>query len=140
MFYLKVKKINPLGKLNEPAKEGDCGHDVYSMEYFELLPHERKKVPLGIALEFPDGYYCEVKQKSGLAVKYGIDTIGNIIDSGYCGEINATIVNTSNEKIIIMKNEKIAQLIFQPYVKAKIEYVETLSETDRGENGFGSTK
>ena len=138
-FNLKVKKLNEDSKINEPAKDSDAGYDVFATESISLNPHERYNMPLGIALEFPDGYFCQVNQKSGLSQKFGIDTIGNVIDAGYRGEIHAIIVNTSNEIIIIEKGQKIAQLVFIPFVKSSIEFVDELSETERGSDGFGST-
>jgi len=138
-FYLHVKKINEDGNIFMPAKEGDCGYDVCSTIDLEILPHERYNIPLGIALEFPDGYVCMVQQKSGIARNFGLDTIGNIIDSGYRGEIHAQIVNTSDDVVVIKKGMKIAQLIFLPFVKAEIRIVDKLTESDRGFGGFGST-
>jgi len=136
---LKVKKLNEKGRIDLPAKPGDCGFDVYATKSVTMLPHERFNMPLGLALEFDDGYFCQVNQKSGLANKFGIDTIGNVIDSGYRGEIHAQIVNTSNERFDIIAGQKIAQLIFIPYEKPKINFVNELSGTERGQDGFGST-
>jgi len=138
-FYLKVKKLREEGKINNPAKNGDAGYDVFAMEDITLNPHERYNMPLGIAIEIPIGWVCIVQQKSGLAKQFGIDTIGNVIDSNYRGEIHAQIVNTSNEEIMIEKNKKIAQLIFVPHGNSEINYVDELSETERGDSGFGST-
>ena len=91
-------------------------------------------------VEFPNGYFAHVEQKSGLARKLGLLTIGNIIDSSYRGECHAIIVNTGNVFFDIKKGQKIAQIIFHRcYTVDKINYVEELSETDRGNKGFGST-
>ncbi|MCF7795965.1 dUTP diphosphatase [Patescibacteria group bacterium] len=140
MEKLKVKIINKkYGKINKPAKHGDAGYDVFATKDIILKPHERYNMPLGIALEFPSDYVCVVNQKSGLANKYGIDTIGNVIDSGYRGEIHALIVNTSNKDIFIKAGQKIAQLLFLFWKEFNILYVDELTETDRGSNGFGST-
>ena len=138
-FSLKVKKLNEDSKINEPAKKSDAGYDVFATESISLKPQERYNMPLGIALEFPDYYFCQVNQKSGLSQKFGIDTIGNVIDAGYRGEIHAIIVNTSNEVINVEKGQKIAQLVFIPFVKSSIEFVTELTETERGSDGFGST-
>lgn len=140
-FYLKVKRLNDTMKnsINFPAKPGDAGYDVFSTVNSLLQPGERLAVPLGIALEFPEGFVCKVEQKSGISQKLGLDTIGNVIDSGYRGQIHAVVVNTSNYAVSIHKDEKIAQLVFYPYVKAKTEFVDELSESVRGGTGFGST-
>ena len=94
---------------------------------------------LGIAIQIPTGYFCQIQQKSGLAEKFGIDTIGNVIDSGYRGEIHAQIVNTSNDYITIQENTKIAQLVFIQHQTPEIQYCDELSITDRGSSGFGSS-
>ena len=138
-FYLRVKRLNEGSKINEPARDGDAGYDVFAAESISLEPQERYSMPLGIALEFPEGYFCQVNQKSGLSQKLGIDTIGNVIDSGYRGEIHAIIVNTSDISVHIERGQKIAQLVFIPFVKSKIEFTDELSETERGSDGFGST-
>jgi len=140
MEQLKVKILNKeYGKINHPAKQGDAGYDVFATENVILKPHERYNMPLGIALEFSSNYVCIVNQKSGLANKYGIDTIGNVIDSGYRGEIHAQIVNTSDFPVKIEAGQKIAQLLFLFWKELNILYVDELTETDRGNNGFGST-
>ena len=138
-FYLKVKKLKDSAKINEPAKLGDAGYDVFATECIELKPHERYNMPLGIAIEIPTGWVCLVNQKSGIAKNLGIDTIGNVIDSNYRGEIHAQIVNTSNETITVEKDKKIAQLVFVQHGTTSIEYVDELSKTERGDTGFGST-
>jgi dUTP pyrophosphatase len=140
-FYLKVKKLKEQAKIDPPAKLGDVGFDVYATTYKELKPGERYAMPLGIAMEFPEGYGAFVEQRSGLARKKGILTIGNVIDSGYRGECHAIIVNTSNdEEIAINAGDKIAQIVFHPCpTVGEIEYVEELSQTERGGKGFGST-
>jgi len=140
-FYLKVKRLREDAKINPPAKAGDAGYDVYAYPHTDLRLYtgERYKVPLGIALEFPEGYVCIVQQKSGLAHGFGIDTIGNVIDAGYRGEIHATVVNHGKEPLVITYGQKIAQLVFHSVETADIEFVDTLSETERGATGFGST-
>lgn len=138
-MQVKVKKLNQQAKINLPAKQGDCGYDVFATKCITLPPHGRFNMPLGIAIEFQNGYFCQVNQKSGLANKYGIDTIGNVIDSGYRGEIHAQLVNTSNEDVTIFAGEKVAQLIFIKCATPDIVFVSQLSQSDRGQAGFGST-
>ena len=139
-FYLKVKKLRPEGKISAPVKFGDAGFDVYAMENYALWPRRLYKMPLGIAIEFPLDYVCQVNQKSGLASETGIDTIGNIIDAGYRGEIHAIIVNMSDLKVDIKQGQKIAQLLFlRCGITKNIEYVDILSDSKRGNTGFGST-
>ena len=70
-MYLKVKKLNEDSKINMPAKKGDVGYDCYATKDITLKPHERFAMPLGIALEFDEGYVCHVNQKSGLSKRLG---------------------------------------------------------------------
>jgi dUTP pyrophosphatase len=137
---LKIKKLKEYGKINMPAYKGDAGYDVYATEDKIINPLERYAMPLGIALEFSNNLVCQVNTKSGLSIKYGFDTIGNIIDSNYRGEIHVIIINTSNKLISITKGEKIAQLIFLKYSVPQIEFVNELSESDRNINWNGSSQ
>jgi len=139
-FYLKIKKLREGAKIDAPAKPGDVGFDVYAATTIRIPPGGRFAMPLGIAMEFPTGFGAFVEQRSGLAREKGILTIGNVIDAGYRGEVHAIIVNTGKEFLDVMKGDKIAQIVFHecPTIK-NIEYVEELSQTDRGDKGFGST-
>lgn len=134
---VKVKKIRDLGVLMPPAKASDAGYDVVSIIHVKLKRGERISIPLGIAIEFPEGYVCKIESKSGLAINYGLYTVGGIIDSGYRGEICAIMLATDD--VEIQKGQKIAQLIFYPIETPKVVYVDELSKSDRGDNGFGST-
>lgn len=139
-FTLKVKKLREDAKINPPAKDGDAGHDVYATKTVTINPHDRFAMPLGIALEFPRGYVCIVMDKSGVANKQGLHSIGSVIDNCYRGEAHCILNNTSNKKVEIKKGKKIAQLLFYKcYTVDKIEYVNELSKTNRGSGKFGST-
>ena len=139
MKHVKVKKLREGGEVIPPAHNGDAGYDVRSPFNLELKPGERHKLPLGVALEMEDGYVCIMYGKSGRAAKQGITTIGNVIDASYRGEIHAILLNTSDAPIEIEAGEKVAQLIFHEYKQPSIEYVEELSDTSRGSDGFGSS-
>ena len=106
-----------------------------------LQPLERCLVPTGLFLEFPEGYEAQVRPRSGMAIKHGITVINSpgTIDSDYRGEVKVPIVNLSNEPFTIAHSERIAQMVFAKYKKATFEEVTELSETERGEKGFGST-
>lgn len=139
-FYLKVKKLKPNGRIDLPAKIGDAGYDIYATTSIELKPGERYPMPLGMALEFPKGYVCVVTDKSGIASKYGLHSIGAIVDNCYRGEIHCILVNSSNEKVYVNKGKKIAQLIFyQCFTTNDIKFVDKLSNTNRNDGKFGST-
>lgn len=136
---LKIKKINPDAKLPTYAHPGDVGLDVYSLEDYDLRPNERRIFFLGFALEFPESYAVVVKDKGSLPCKAGVHTMGGVYDAGYRGEYNVNLINLSNETYHIAKGDKIAQLVVFPVVIAKLEEVDELSLSSRGEGRFGST-
>lgn len=136
---LKIKILKENARINEPAHKGDAGYDVYATEDYIIKPFTNQKIPLGIALSIPENKVCIVHQKSGLASKTNYNTIGNVIDSNYRGEIHAIIQNNNQNELYIKANEKIAQLVFHDVWTPKITYVKELDQTTRGTDGFGST-
>jgi len=106
-----------------------------------LKPLERSIVGTGLFIEFPIGVEAQVRPRSGLAAKKGITVLNapGTIDADYRGEIGVILVNLSNEDFIIENGERIAQLVIAKHERAEWVQVEELSETDRGEGGFGST-
>jgi dUTP pyrophosphatase len=139
MVKIKIKKLNPEATLPKYAHEGDAGMDIYSCEDLIILSGERAVVSTGISTEFPENYVALIWDKSGHAVKRGIKTMAGVIDSCYRGEWKICLYNTSKENFEIKKGEKIAQALIQPIESVEIEEIKTLSETSRGEKGFGST-
>ena len=137
---LKIKKLeNDVKGILDYANQTDAGMDLCSNEDITLLVNTPTKIKTGVAIKIPDGYVGLIWDKSSIASK-GIKTMGGVIDSGYTGEIMIVVNNLNKEEIKIEKNQKIAQLIIQPYLKIeKILEVEDLGETDRGEKGFGSS-
>src|ERR1035437_320749 len=136
---IKIKKLHLDAQIPKYAHEGDAGLDLYTVEAFELEPGERKSIPLGIAIEIPDGYVGLMWDKSGLSHKYGIKSFGGVIDSGYRGEIHAGVMNLSDKYFKFEKGHKIAQLLIQKIENVDFEEVKELSDTSRGEGGLGST-
>ena len=110
-------------------------------EPIELKPLERAIVKTGLFIELPIGYEAQVRPRSGLAAKKGITVLNSpgTVDADYRGEIGVILVNLSNENFIVENGERIAQLIIAKHERAEWLSVETLSETHRGEGGFGST-
>ncbi|MGM5469200.1 dUTP diphosphatase [Flavobacteriaceae bacterium LMO-SS05] len=106
-----------------------------------LKPLERSIVGTGLFIELPIGYEAQVRPRSGLAAKKGITVLNTpgTIDADYRGEIGVILVNLSNEDFIIENGERIAQLIVSKHERAEWVEVKELSETSRGEGGFGST-
>ena len=136
---IKILKINSEAIIPNYAKVGDAGLDFYSVENVVLKPMERKAIRTGIKMEIPEGYVGLVWDKSGIAANSGIKTMAGVIDAGYRGEIKIVLINLSNQDFEIKKGQKIAQMLIQKIEHPKIEIVEFLSESGRGEGGFGST-
>ncbi|WP_194768224.1 dUTP diphosphatase [Tamlana sp. I1] len=106
-----------------------------------LKPLERSIVGTGLFIELPVGYEAQVRPRSGLAAKKGVTVLNapGTIDADYRGEIGVILVNLSNEDFTIQNGERIAQIVIAKHERAEWELVEELTETDRGEGGFGST-
>jgi dUTP pyrophosphatase len=106
-----------------------------------LKPLERAIVKTGLFIELPIGFEAQVRPRSGLAAKKGITVLNSpgTIDADYRGEIGVILVNLSNEDFIIENGERIAQLVIAKHERAEWIHVEELSETSRGDGGFGST-
>ena len=123
--------------------EGSAGIDVSANieKEIELKPLERYLVPTGIKLEIPEGFEIQVRPRSGLAFKHGITVLNTpgTIDSDYRGEVKVLLINLSNEIYKIQPNERIGQLILSKVYKLDFEVKDGLSETKRGDGGFGHT-
>ena len=107
----------------------------------ELKPLERVLIPTGLKIELEHGYEAQIRPRSGLSIKHGITLINCVgtIDEDYRGEVCVPIVNLSNEVYVIQPQERIAQMVIAKVEQAQIEVVIELTETARGEGGFGST-
>lgn len=136
---IKVKKLNPEAKNPVYSHPGDAGMDLFSTERVVLRPNERASCPTGIAMEISEGYVGLIWDKSGIALNHGIKTMAGVIDSGYRGEIKIVLANMSNQVYTINVGDKIAQILVQKIENPEIEISEELSDTARGERGFGST-
>lgn len=138
-LQLKVKYlVKDIPKLAY-AKTGDAAFDLYAAKDVTINPMERVQVGSGVALEIPDGYVGLIWDKSGLSHKFGLKTLGGVVDSGYRGEIMIGIINISNEPYTFEKGHKISQIVIQKYEHCDIVEVDELSESERGVGGFGST-
>ena len=122
---------------------GAAGADVcaFITEDIVLEPGKRVLVPTGLNFEIPEGYEIQVRPRSGLAFKNGVTVLNSpgTIDSDYRGELKVLLVNLGDEPFIIEKNSRIAQIIVSPVTTADFEAALVISETSRGEGGFGST-
>lgn len=133
------------GSIPEYASEHAAGSDLkaYITEDIIIRPHERVLIPTNIYMSIPIGYEGQVRPRSGLAIKHGISIINSpgTIDADYRGEIKVPLINLGGEDFVVSNGDRIAQIIISPCVKAVFIPVEKslLSDTHRGEKGFGST-
>jgi dUTP pyrophosphatase len=110
-------------------------------ESVKLKPMQHAVIPTGIFIELPEGYEAQIRPRSGLAAKFGVTILNSpgTIDADYRGEIKVILINLSNEDFVINDGERICQMVISEYTKAKLIEVDVLSETVRGDGGFGHT-
>ena len=125
------------------ATGGAAGMDIRAAleDAIILQPGERDMIPTGIAVALPEGFECQVRPRSGLALKHGISMVNNpgTIDEDYRGEIRVLLINHGDEPFTIQPGERIAQIVIARYEKIVWDVVEDLPESTRGTGGFGST-
>jgi dUTP pyrophosphatase len=138
-MQLKIKKLNPDAILPSYAHPGDAGMDLFAVEEILIKKGERVQVKTGIVIALPEGCAGLIWDKSGLSHKFGLKTLGGVIDVGYRGEVAVGIINLGQEDYLLEKGHKIANMIIQRVEQCVIEEVDELSDTSRGEGAFGST-
>lgn len=142
MITIKIRNIstNPLPNYETIASAG-MDLRAFIQKSIILKPFERTLVKTGLYIELPIGYEAQIRPRSGLALKKGIGVLNSpgTIDADYRGEIGIILINLSQENFIIENGDRIAQMIIAKHERADWEEVEILSDTDRGEGGFGST-
>ena len=141
---MKIKVINKSAfDLPEYATEHAAGLDVRANieEPIIIKPLERTMVPTGLYVEIPEGYEIQVRPRSGLAAKHGLTCLNTpgTIDPDYRGEIKVILANVSSTEFKLEPGERIAQLVVAQFMRIDWELTDTLSDTDRGAGGFGST-
>jgi dUTP pyrophosphatase len=139
---LRVAKLKDEARVPTRAHEGDAGLDLYACETAHLGPGERWSVGTGVAVEIPAGHAGLVLPRSGLARDHGISLVNSpgLIDAGYRGEVRVLLLNTDPAEVFrLQAGERIAQLVIAPVALAEPVEVESLSESARGDGGFGSS-
>ena len=141
---MKVKIINKSQHpLPEYATPYSAGVDVRANieNPITLKPLERTMVPTGLYLELPQGYEAQIRPRSGLAAKHGLTVLNSpgTIDADYRGEIRVILVNLSNDNFVINNGERICQMVIAQHAQVVWEEVDSISETERGDGGFGHT-
>ena len=140
---INIKKLDPKAIIPTYGSDYAAGADLYALidAPIEFAPNETKLIHTGIAMEIPEGFAGLIYARSGLASKKGLAPANKVgvVDADYRGEIMVALHNHSSETVSIEPNERIAQLVITPFLKAVYEEVNELSDTVRGEGGFGST-
>ena len=140
---IKIKKLNEKAIIPTYGSEYSAGADLYALsdEQIVIEPGKTVMVHTGLSFEIAEGYGGFVFARSGLASKKGLAPANKVgvVDSDYRGEVMVALHNSSNETAVINGGERIAQIVFMPYASANFILSEELSETVRGEGGFGSS-
>lgn len=137
---LKILKSDESVPDLQYAKPGDVAFDLRNNEpEYTLKPMEHKIFKTGISMEIPEGYVGNIRDRSGMAGKFAIHVLGGIIDPGYRGEIGVVLINLSSKDFVVEKHMRIAQMLIQPVEIVDFDNVDSLSSTERGDGGFGST-
>ena len=158
-MLVKFKLLNDRAILPARQTAGASGFDLFANNEFpeQLLPRSRMVVPTGVAMELPElkivpagwttgpAYYrgieCQMRPRSGLAAKHGVTMANGVgtIDADYRGELKVLLINLGSEIFTVRPGDRIAQLVFCPFVVPRVEVVDELGDTERGAGGLGST-
>ena len=142
-MQVKLRKVHPEATIPQYATAGASGLDLHARIAHEiyLQPGVRFTCPTGIAIELPCGYEAQVRPRSGMASKHGVTVLNSpgTVDCDFRSEIHAVLINHGDRAAKIEPNQRIAQLVIAPVMRVDLVESEILSETERGEGGFGST-
>lgn len=133
-YYLDEGAVEPTR-----AHPQDAGLDLYAMEEQMILDGGSASFDTGVHMLLPKDTYGKIEGKSGLNVRFGVVSLGGVIDEGYTGSVVVKLYNLGDKPYMVRKGDKIAQLIIMPCEKPQLRQVEGFAKTERGENGFGSS-
>ena len=141
---ITVKVVNKSGnELPRYSTPDSAGMDLRASlsEPVTLAPMQRALIPTGIYIALPQGYECQIRPRSGLALKHGVTVLNSpgTIDADYRGEIGVILVNLSDKPFVVNNGERICQMVVARYDRVAWQQMETLDETERGAGGFGHT-
>ena len=138
---IKIKRHSELAIIPQYAHPGDAGMDVHAIDSLTLKPGESALIQTGLSIELPPKTEAQIRPRSGLALKHGVTVLNTpgTIDEGYRGQIGVILINHGQEPFEVTPGMRIAQMVIAPVLRIDIETVETLTGSDRGEDGFGST-
>lgn len=138
---LKVKLVNKKAVLPCYAHPGDAGLDLFSVEKREIPSGESALIGTGIVIELPEHTEAQIRPRSGLALNHQVTLLNTpgTIDHGYRGEIKVIMINHGKKTFIVEEGMKIAQMVIKPVLTVEVVVVDELTQTGRGDGGFGST-
>lgn len=140
---IEIKKLRENAQIPTRGSEQAAGYDLYAAieEAVTIKPHTTEKIGTGLAIAVPDGYFGAIFARSGLAAKQGLrpaNCVG-VADSDYRGEYIVALHNDTDSNQVINPGDRVAQLVIMPYLSVEFQERDELTETARGEGGFGST-
>ena len=143
MIKVLVKKLNPKAELPKYKTEGSSGMDLMALieNSITIKSQNSALIPTGLSIAIPEDVEVQIRPRSGLAAKSNISVLNTpgTIDSDYRGEIKIILFNHGKEEFTVNNNDRIAQMVLMPVLKAEFKEVEELPKTVRGSGGFGST-
>ncbi len=145
MEQINVRIINkshhPLPQYSTPDSAGMDVRAYLPNGAITLRPLQRALIPTGLHIQLPQGYECQIRPRSGLALKHGITIVNapGTIDADYRGEIGVILMNTGDSDFVVNDGERICQMVIKQYTKVEWQSVDTLDDSSRGEGGFGHT-
>ncbi|AGK55156.1 dUTP diphosphatase [Bacillus sp. 1NLA3E] len=141
MYNVKVKLMNKDALVPFQANKGDAGFDLFSAEEKVIKSGEAELISTGIMIELPEGTEAQIRPRSGLALKHSITVLNSpgTIDEGYRGEIKVILINHGKKDFLVESKMRIAQMVVAPVAKINLIQSDELTNTERGEGGFGSS-
>lgn len=140
-YILKINLIHEDAKMPYRANEGDAGLDIFSIEEIIIPSGESAFIRTGIQMELPKGTEAQIRPRSGLAAKHAVTVLNSpgTIDEGYRGELKIILINHGKQDFVVEKSMRIAQMVIAPVLQVTLEQVNELTNSERGDGGFGSS-
>ena len=136
---LRCKKLHQFASIPKQQHSLDAGFDLFAVEESIIPTMCTALVKTGISIQFPEGTYGRIADRSSVALKKMVSVCGGVVDNGYRGEVGVILFNHSKDDYTVNRGARIAQIIIQPYVSPIVEEVFELDKSERGEKCFGST-
>jgi len=138
---LKIHLLHEDAKMPYRANEGDAGLDVHAIEEITIEPGATALIRTGLQMELPKGTEAQIRPRSGLAFKHAVTVLNSpgTIDEGYRGELKVLLINHGKQPFTVEKEMRIAQMVIAPVMQVDVEEVKTVTDSERGQGGFGSS-